>query len=70
MRNFKYTIFGFFMFFLTTGFNVVLGVLVYNSIKEKSDIVVCGFYKAYDDGNNIPQSPIIIDTKGCFFIIL
>ena len=28
------------MFFLTTGFNVVLGVLVYNSIKEKSDIVV------------------------------
>lgn len=40
MRNFKYTIFGFFMFFLTTGFNVVLGVLVYNSIKEKSDIVV------------------------------
>lgn len=28
------------MFFLTTGFNVILGVLVYNSIKEKSDIVV------------------------------
>ena len=40
MRNFKYTLFGFFMFFLTTGFNVVLGVLVYNSIKEKSDLIV------------------------------
>ncbi len=37
---------------------------LYNKAKkEKSDIVVCGFYKAYDDGNNIPQSPIIIDTK-------
>ncbi len=40
MRNFKYTLFGFLMFFLTTGFNVILGVLVYNSISDKSDGLV------------------------------
>lgn len=31
--------------------------------KEKSDIVECGYYKAYDDGNNIAQPVLMIDVN-------
>lgn len=40
MRNFKYTIIGFFFFLLTIGFNVSIGILVYNSIQDKSPEII------------------------------
>lgn len=40
MRNFKYTVIGFFLFLLTIGFNVSIGILVYNSIQDKTPGVI------------------------------